>query len=296
MRKSFFETITQSASTDENLIFLTGDLGFGFIEQFIEKNPNQFLNVGVSEQAMLGLANGLASSGRKVICYSIAAFSLIRPFEFFRNGAIAQNNSVMVVGVGPGFDYSQDGLSHYCLEDLAIMQSQPRVMIKTPFNPEGVKQSIEEFVSNPQPTYLRLPRNSDNSEIVDFQKFEPKQIDILIFCTALMAKRANKISQLLNQKGKSTLVGSLNELSLAADEKLTNHLRKAKTCLVVEDHYEFGGIGSRIGDLILSNNFETKLIKDGVTMIPKGEIGSFEYMENKLMKPIQELILKITKS
>jgi transketolase C-terminal domain/subunit len=167
-------------------------------------------------------------------------------------------------------------------------------MIKTPFNPECVKQSIEEFVSNPQPTYLRLPRNSDNSEIVDFQKFEPKQIDILIFCTALMAKRANKISQLLNQKGKSTLVGSLNELSLAADEKLTSHLRNAKICLVVEDHYEFGGIGSRIGDLILSNNLETKLIKDGVTLIPKGEIGSFEYMENKLMKPIQELILKIT--
>jgi transketolase len=290
MRKSFFDSLSSIAEKDRDVIFLTADLGFGFIEEFIKKNPNQFLNVGVSEQAMLGLANGLAIGGRKVICYSIAAFSLIRPFEFFRNGAIAHDASVMVVGVGPGFDYSQDGLSHYCLEDLAIMQSQPGVMIKTPFSPLGVRNAVEAFNTNPRPTYLRLPRNSDNSVIIDLLVTNPKSIDVLIICTPLMAKRANNLSEVIQQSGSTCIVGSLDEISLNADKNLINHLKVASTCLVVEDHYEFGGVGSRIGDLILRNGLNTKLIKDGVTQIPRGTIGNFEYMENKLMKSTEEIM------
>ena len=86
MRKAFFDTLVSEARNNQDLMFMTADLGFGFIEEYVKKFPQQFLNVGVSEQAMLGLANGLATSGKKVVCYSIASFSLIRPFEFFRNG------------------------------------------------------------------------------------------------------------------------------------------------------------------------------------------------------------------
>jgi transketolase len=289
MRKSFFDALSDVADKENDLIFMTADLGFGFVENFIKKHPKKFLNVGVSEQAMLGLANGLATGGKKVICYSIASFSLIRPFEFFRNGAIAHDNSVMVVGVGPGFDYSQDGISHYCLEDLAIMQSQPGILIATPFTEDAVPRSLNKFALNPQPMYLRLPRNIDDSKIYDFEAIDPKPIDTLIYCTALMGKRANKISTLLTNSGQSTVVGSCNEISATFDKTMAEHLRLASQCLVIEDHYEFGGLGSRIGDVILSNNLQTTLVKDGVTMIPKGTIGSFEYMENKLMKSIQSV-------
>jgi transketolase len=293
MRKSFFESLTKSAKQDESLILLTADLGFGFIEDFIKNCPNQFINVGVSEQAMLGLANGLATTGRKVICYSIAAFSLIRPFEFFRNGAIAHNNAVMVVGVGPGFDYSQDGITHYCLEDLAIMQSQPGIMIKTPFDAQGVKNCVEDFSKNPQPTYLRLPRNVELVEIIDFGISQPIDTDVLIIFTALMSKRAFEIRDSLKKSGLKVIAGSLSEISSESDKEITEHLKHTKKCLVIEDHYEFGGLGSRIGDLILSNNLKTKLYKDGVTSIPKGEIGDFNFMENKLMKSMQNVITTI---
>lgn len=294
MRQSFFETLTSVAEKDKDVIFLTADLGFGFIENYIKNHPDKYLNVGVSEQAMLGLANGLAEGGKKVICYSIASFSLIRPFEFFRNGAIAHNNPVMVVGVGPGFDYSQDGISHYCFEDLAIMQSQPGVLIGTPFDSSSVVKLVNNFVLNPQPMYLRLPRNVDGSKIVDFEVIKPKQVDTLIYCTALMGKRANKIASLLEKSGQTTIVGSFSEISSRFDKNILEHLRLAKRCLVVEDHYEFGGVASRLGDIILSNKLETNLIKDGVTIIPKGTIGSFEYMENKLMKNIEVLIKELT--
>ncbi|MEN9327017.1 MAG: hypothetical protein RI943_1457 [Bacteroidota bacterium] len=293
MRKSFFESLTNCAKQDESLILLTADLGFGFIEDFMKNCPNQFINVGVSEQAMLGLANGLATTGRNVICYSIAAFSLIRPFEFFRNGAIAHNNAVMVVGVGPGFDYSQDGITHYCLEDLAIMQSQPGIMIKTPFDAQGVKDCVEDFSINPQPTYLRLPRNVGLVKIIDFGISQPIDTDVLIIFTSLMSKRAFEIRDSLKKSGLNVIAGSLSEISSESDKKITDHLKYTKKCLVIEDHYEFGGLGSRIGDLILSNNLKTKLYKDGVISIPKGEIGDFNFMENKLMKSVQNVITTI---
>ena len=293
MRKSFFESLTYSAKLDRDLILLTADLGFGFIENYVENCPDQFINVGVSEQAMLGLANGLATSGRKVICYSIAAFSLIRPFEFFRNGAIAHDNAVMVVGVGPGFDYSQDGITHYCLEDLAIMQSQPGIMIKTPFNLQGVKACVEDFSRNPKPTYLRLPRNVEPLEIIDLGICQPEKTDVLIIFTALMSKRAYKIRDLLKMDGLNVIAGSLSEISSESDKKVIEHLQNTEKCLVVEDHYEFGGLGSRVGDLILSNNLSTKLFKDGVKSIPKGEIGDFSFMEDKLMGSPQNITSKI---
>ena len=294
MRQSFFEAITKIAVKDKDIMFLTADLGFGFIESFIKNHPDKFLNVGVSEQAMLGLANGLAEGGKKVICYSIASFSLIRPFEFFRNGAIAHNNPVMVVGVGPGFDYSQDGISHYCFEDLAIMQSQPGVFIGTPFDAASVAKLVHHFALNPQPMYLRLPRNVGDSKIVDFEVIQPKIVDTLIYCTALMGKRANKISSLLEKSGQTTVVGSFSEISSKFDNKMLMHLRLAKRCLVVEDHYEFGGVASRLGEMILTNKLETTIIKDGVTIIPKGTIGSFEYMEKKLMKNVEILVKELT--
>lgn len=293
MRKAFFDTLVSETKNNKDLMFITADLGFGFIEEFVEKFPQQFLNAGVSEQAMLGLANGLATSGRKVICYSIASFSLIRPFEFFRNGAIAHNQSVMVVGVGPGFDYSYDGITHYCLEDLAIIQSQPGIAIKTPFTAIAVGECVRDFMANPQPTYLRLPRSQVDFKCDDLAKTESEEVEVLIICTALMGERATLISNLVEKEGLSTKIGSINELSSDVDKKLNKHLMNTKKCVVIEDHYEFGGLGSRIGELILKNNLSTKLIKDGVTIIPRGAIGSHQYMASKIMKSTQEVLNNI---
>lgn len=290
MRKFFFDSLIDAAIKDEKVIFLTADLGFGFVENYVRKCPSQFFNVGVSEQAMLGLANGLAISGKKVICYSIAAFSLVRPFEFFRNGAIAQNSAVMVVGVGPGFDYSQDGISHYCLEDLAIVQSQPGVSIQTPFTPDAVYESVQNYILDPKPTYLRLPRNIEQLEVNNLQASEPRSVDVLIYCTALMAKRAHHFSAELKNLGYDSIIGSTHEISATSDKKILEHLRCTKRVLVIEDHYEFGGIGTRINEIVSTNKLDTKVVKDGVIAIPVRNIGDFEYIENKIMKKKEFII------
>jgi transketolase len=261
----------------------------------MQKYSSQFLNVGVSEQAMLSLANGLAISGKKVICYSIAAFALVRPFEFFRNGAIAQKSAVMVVGVGPGFDYSQDGISHYCLEDLAMVQSQPGVGIQTPFTSAAVSECVKNYVKNPKPTYLRLPRKVDDHKVIDFQSTEPKSVDVLIYCTALMSRRAHEISEKLRKLGFDSVIGSTHEISAESDKKILEHIKKAKRVLVIEDHYDFGGIGTRINELVSSNQLNIPVVKDSVIGIPSGRIGDFAYMESKLMNKIEVVISLLNK-
>src|SRR5580658_5156121 len=119
MRKMFVETLVNLAEQDERVMLLTGDLGFGVVEPFMSKFPKRFINVGVAEQNMVGVATGLAESGFIPFVYSIVTFATLRPYEFIRNGPILHQFPVRIVGVGGGMEYGHNGASHYGLEDIA---------------------------------------------------------------------------------------------------------------------------------------------------------------------------------
>src|SRR5678816_4518777 len=132
MRAAFVQTLTELASEDPRILLLTGDLGYLAVEPFVEKHPNRFINVGVAEQNMIGVATGLAEAGFIPFVYSIVPFAVLRPYEFIRNGPIQHRWPVRIVGVGGGFDYGTNGLSHYGLEDIAVMRAQPGIQVIAP--------------------------------------------------------------------------------------------------------------------------------------------------------------------
>src|SRR5215207_10205432 len=105
MRPQFAQGILELADRDDRVVLLTGDLGYTVLEPFAERFPDRFYNVGVAEQNMVGLATGLAEAGFVPFCYSIATFGTLRPYEFIRNGPLAHDLPVRIVGVGGGFDY-----------------------------------------------------------------------------------------------------------------------------------------------------------------------------------------------
>ena len=105
MRDTFVKTLLEEARRDPNIILITGDLGYGVLDEFAKELPGQFINSGVNEQAMMGMAAGYASTGKRVFAYSIGNFPTLRCLEQIRNDVCFMNNSVVVVSVGAGYSY-----------------------------------------------------------------------------------------------------------------------------------------------------------------------------------------------
>src|SRR6266404_1477950 len=123
MRNAFIAELSELAGADPRILLITGDLGFGVFEDFARRYPRQFLNAGVAEQNMTGLATGIAMEGRIVFTYSIGNFPTLRCLEQIRNDAAYHNADVKVVAIGGGFSYGPLGMSHHATEDLAIMRA-----------------------------------------------------------------------------------------------------------------------------------------------------------------------------
>src|ERR1043166_6956323 len=142
MRGTFVNTLCELANADDRIVLLTGDLGFTVLEPFRDAHPRRFYNVGVAEQNMVGLATGLAEAGLIPFCYSIGTFASLRPYEFIRNGPILHGLKARIVGVGAGFDYGVNGMTHYAIEDVGVMRIQPGMTVVAPADYEQTRNSL----------------------------------------------------------------------------------------------------------------------------------------------------------
>src|SRR2546422_5598431 len=141
MRNAFFRGLYALAERDERVFLIVGDLGFGVVEPFAERFPDRFLNVGVAEQNMTGVAAGLALCGKIVFTYSIGNFSTLRCLEQIRNDVCYHQADVKIVSVGGGFAYGALGMTHHTVEDLAIMRALPGMVEVAPGDPFEVEQA-----------------------------------------------------------------------------------------------------------------------------------------------------------
>ena len=132
MRDHFIQRLGELVQQDPNILLITGDLGFGVFNDFRENYPANFINVGVAEQQMTGLATGLALEGKTTFTYSIANFATLRCLEQIRNDAAYHGANVNVVCIGGGFSYGALGISHHATEDLAILRSIPDITVVAP--------------------------------------------------------------------------------------------------------------------------------------------------------------------
>src|SRR6267142_4822159 len=161
MRGSFFSALLQLAEHDERVYLVVGDLGFGVTDPFARRFPGRFLNVGVAEQNMTGIAAGLALSGKIVFTYSIANFPILRCLEQVRNDICYHAANVKVVAVGGGLAYGSLGSTHHATEDLAIMRVLPQMVVVAPGDPAEASAATQAVAAHPGPCYLRLGRGGD---------------------------------------------------------------------------------------------------------------------------------------
>lgn len=156
MRNAFIEELVNLASQYNHIALVVGDLGYSVIEPFADRFPERFINAGVAEQNMTGLAAGMASEGFHVFTYSIANFPTFRCAEQIRNDVAYHNLPVTVVSVGGGLSYGALGYSHHAVQDYALMRSFPNMLIAAPGDALEVRACMRYLVSHPQPSYLRL--------------------------------------------------------------------------------------------------------------------------------------------
>ena len=307
MRDAFIESLSKIAENDEDVFLITGDLGFGVLDNFAEKFPSQFLNVGVAEQNMTGMATGLALSGYKVFTYSIANFTTLRCLEQIRNDACYHNANVNVVSIGGGFGYGALGMSHHATEDLSIMRSLPNIEVIAPGDDFETKEATKHVINSCKPSYLRLERAShthddDLGNIFEYGKI--RQIregnDVAIFCAGGVTKVAMNAAKKLSEKNITLGVYSVHSLKAIDVETISNVFENYFGVITIEENNLIGGLGSAISEICIDNRIFPKSFKRmGLQDIYSSIVGSQEYLrdyynlgEEDLIKNVLEILDK----
>jgi len=297
MRAEFLDGLAELAHNDPRVVLITADLGFGSIEVFAEQHPTRFFNLGVTEQAIVGVATGLAEGGYLPYCYSIASFSIARTFEFLRNGPIAHRFPVVVVGIGPGLDYSFDGLTHFALEDIGLVGGQPETTIIAPVDGASARRFAANGIDHAGLTYFRLARNVPPSQT---EHFLARSIDTscLVLGFGDSSAKSIEISSKLSTHGIAAsvrMVDILNEGSLLAIVE-TLIKSQVRVLVTVENHYVSGGFGTMIADALMAQNWRGSLVKWGVEKLPVGPLGDSKFVIEKYCTPVSTILDRVLSS
>ena len=296
MRAEFLEEIYRIAASDERLVFMTADLGFGVVEKFAERFPDRFINVGVAEQAMIASATGLAEAGLIPYCYSIATFTSLRALEFTRNGPIAHSLPVKVVGVGAGMDYGFDGLTHFAIDDISALRPYPGLLIWAPADADEVTEDLEEIHNDRRPAYIRLLRRGVKTSNRRLHRDPVLKNKIAILSLGDAHSLGKKIAMDFQNEGISVDQISVTRIDDQTTAQIAKLLEKVDFCVAVENHFTTGGLGSLVCEAVATSGLGTKVFRVGVEELPISEYGDAEYLEKRFMTDTALVVDVITRS
>ncbi|HKZ15000.1 MAG TPA: transketolase C-terminal domain-containing protein [Solirubrobacterales bacterium] len=285
MRTAFAAWLADRADTDDRVRLLTGDLGFQVFDGFAERHPDRFLNVGVAEQNMVGIATGLGEAGFVPFVYSIATFASMRAYEFIRNGPLLHRLPVRVVGVGAGFDYGHNGMTHFALEDVAIMRAQPGMTVVAPADRAQTRAALDAIAELPGPVYLRLGKGGE--EVAELEgRFELgrsitlREGEVMLVALGSMAGEALAAADLLASAGVAAGVTVVSSFTAEPDPELDRVLDSASVAVAVEAAYVNGGLGSCLAERIAESGSRCRLVRCGVRTMPHGLSGSLDFLND----------------
>lgn len=288
MRIAFINTLTELASQDKNVFLVTGDLGFAMFEEFRDLFPNQYINVGVAEQDMIGIAAGLAMTGKRPFVYSISTFATMRPYEQVRNDLCYQNLPVVIVGGGSSFSYSAYGSTHMPFEDLAIMRVLPNMTVLSPGDPVEVKVLLNEAISSTGPVYMRIAKrgepvvHTDTSSITIGKGVQlTNGDDATIFVTGRQLPNAVEAQNLLREEGIQVRVISMHTIKPFDKESVIRAAQETKGIVTCEEHFLVGGLSSLVAETLIEARLAVRHIGLGVPDEFPKLVGSQEYLLDK---------------
>lgn len=253
MRDAFIDELGTLAREDERVFLVVGDLGFSVIEDFAAEFPDRFLNAGVAEQSMIGVASGLAAAGYRVFVYSIGNFPTMRCLEQIRNDVCYHQRAVTVVAVGAGFSYGSLGYTHHAIEDIAVMRALPRMTVLSPADATEARALTRYAAGLDGPAYLRLGKNGEprlHPTALDADAALLGQVlcegdDVTVLATGSIAGLAVEAAHLLREQSISARVVSVPVIEPLASSVL-ELARGTAGIVTLEEHSVRGGLGSAV--------------------------------------------------
>ena len=289
MRDHFIQRLGELVQQDPNILLITGDLGFGVFDEFRENYPDNFINVGVAEQQMTGLATGLALEGKTTFTYSIANFATLRCLEQIRNDAAYHGANVNVVCIGGGFSYGALGISHHATEDLAILRSIPDITVVAPCGYWETMAATAAIAQEPGTAYLRLDKSAgDDSAITAGESFRlgcARTLHPGTDCTIITAggilEEVQKAAAELSSKNIAARVISMHTIKPIDVETVLTAATETNALITVEEHTVNGGLGSAVLEVLADHEQFTRVLRIGLEGGFSSIVGSQQYLRQQ---------------
>lgn len=259
-RESYGNALVMLGKKYKNIVVLDADVAKATqTKLFKEKFPKRFFDMGIAEQDMMGTAAGLALTGKIPFVSSFAMFATGRAYEQIRNSIAYSKLNVKIAATHAGITVGEDGASHQCFEDLALMRVIPSMTIISPCDDLETKWAIEEACKIDGPVYIRLTRPKV-SEVYEKKKFEfgkaithGKGKDATIIATGIMVQEALKAQEILKNENIDVRVIDLHTIKPLDKETILKSAEETKLIVTAEDHSIIGGIGSSVCEVLAEN-------------------------------------------
>lgn len=290
MRKVFFQILEDIVRQNKDIFLLTGDLGVKFFQNFKNIDPKRFINVGVAEPNMIGIAAGLALSGKNVYCYSIIPFLTMRTFEQIRVDICYNNLNVKLLGAGGGLVYGAEGVTHHAIEDIAIMRALPNMTVVAPGDAKEADALAKASIDFPGPLYIRFGRDSDpiiHERDIDFKIGKGITVevgkDICLMATGTMLSVAKSVCGILEKQGSKLTLISLHTIKPLDEELVKECAKSYQAIFTLEEHNIIGGLGSAVAEVLAEIKYGKIFKRIGIPdRYTFPIIGSPDYLLEKL--------------
>jgi transketolase len=288
MRLVYAHTLNELIEKNPNVYCLEADLSkaSGTNPAVLEKHPNNFINVGVSEANMIGIAAGMAVEGKIPFCASFTCFASRRVYDQITISVAYANANVKIVGTAPGITQGPNGGTHMCFQDLAIMRAMPNMHVYSPCDPFELRSTMRYMAQSKQPTYMQLVRSVVPQIFDESYEFRPGKAvvlregaDVTIATTGYMTQFCIKAAEELSKKGISAEVVHFPSVKPLDEATLVSSAKKTGAVVTVENQNIIGGLGGAVCEM-LAEQYPVRVKRLG---IPDkfGEVATEEYLFNK---------------
>lgn len=283
MRDSFSNTLVEAAVKDSRVYLLTGDHGYALFDGLRKTCPEKYINAGIAEQNMVGVAAGMAKAGLIPIVYGLAAFIPVRVLEQIKLDICFENLQVILIGDGAGVVYSKLGVSHQCSEDIAAIRALPNIRVLSPCDQYEMKLCLEDALNYQGPTYIRVGKSDMGSihasndfskapGIHEVIKAEPKKP--VIMATGSMVKVAQN---LIENEFKGFGLCSVTMIKPFDEKTFSAITAQSDLIISLEEHSIYGGLGSTIAEYVSSTR-PKRVLRLGIEDRFSDKCGTYEYL------------------